>query len=130
MHLYVDETLRLKEESDYTGRIKTYPENYSREKYHQHKNHFGTIALLTNLYDASAQDVYEAYKSRMYIETMFDGMKNVLEADHTYMQNQQTHEGWMFINHVCLQWYQHLCIELKTQKTYSKKYRLTTTYSY
>ncbi|MFT4152773.1 transposase [Parafilimonas sp.] len=120
LHLYLDETLRLKEESDYIGRIKTHPENYSIEKYHQHRNHFGTIALLTNLYDASAQDVYETYKSRMYIETMFDGMKNVLEADHTYMQNQQTLEGWMFINHICLQWYQHLFIELKTKNLLKK----------
>lgn len=36
---------------------------------------------------------------------MFDGMKNVLEADHTYMQNEQTLQGWMFINHITLQWY-------------------------
>ncbi|MFT4153608.1 hypothetical protein [Parafilimonas sp.] len=44
----------------------------------------------------------------------------VLEADHTYMQNQQTPEGWMFINHICLQWYQHLCIEPKTKNLLKK----------
>jgi len=49
----------------------------------------------------------------MAIEVMFDGMKNVLEADHTYMQDEQTLQGWMFINHITLQWYQHLYIELK-----------------
>lgn len=120
LHLYLDETLRLKEESDYLSRIKTHPEDYSIEKYHHRRNHFGTIALLTNLYDSTAQDVYEIYKSRMYIETMFDGMKNVLDADHTYMQNQQTLEGWMFINHICLQCYQHLFIELKTKNLLKK----------
>jgi len=120
LHLYLDEALRLKEESDYLNRIKTHPEEYSIEKYHQHRNHFGTITLLTNLSDASPQDIYETYKSRMYIETMFDGMKNVLDADHTYMQNQQTLEGWMFVNHICLQWYQHLFIELKTKNLLKK----------
>lgn len=120
LHLYLDETLRLKEESDYLTRIKTHPEDYSIEKYHQVRNHFGTIALLCNLHQSTSQDVYETYKSRMYIETMFDGMKNVLEADHTYMQNQQTLEGWMFVNHICLQWYQHLFIELKTKDLIKK----------
>jgi transposase len=120
LHLYLDEPLRLKEESDYLSRIITHPEDYSIENYHQHRNHFGTIALLTNLQHTTSQDIYETYKSRMYIETMFDGMKNVLDADHTYMQNQQTLEGWMFINHICLQWYQHLFIELKTKNLLKK----------
>jgi transposase len=93
LHLYLDETLRLKEETDYLNRIKTHPEDYSIEKYHLHRNRFGTIALFTNLQEATSEDIYETYKSRMYIETMFDGMKNVLDADHTYMQNQQTLEG-------------------------------------
>ena len=51
---------------------------------------------------------------------MFDGMKNVLEADHTYMQNEQTLEGWMFINHITLQWYQYLYIELKERELIKK----------
>ena len=57
----------------------------------------------------------------MAIEVMFDGMKNVLEADHTYMQDEQTLHGWMFINHITLQWYQQLHIELKG-KGLLKKY--------
>jgi hypothetical protein len=28
---------------------------------------------------------------------MFDGMKNELEADHTYMQDDQTLQGWMLL---------------------------------
>ena len=53
------------------------------------------------------------YKSRQAIEVLFDSTKNVLEADHTYMQNEQTLKGWMFVNHITLQWYQHLYLELK-----------------
>ncbi len=48
----------------------------------------------------------------MTIEVLFDGMKNVLETDHTYMLNEQTLEGWMFINHITLQWDQQLYSEL------------------
>ena len=110
--LFLDEQLRVKEEADYLTRIKTHPEKYNLKEYHLRKNKFGTIALLTNL-KHKEQEIYETYKSRMAIEVMFDGMKNILEADHTYMQNEQTLQGWMFINHITLQWYQHLYIELK-----------------
>lgn len=56
----------------------------------------------------------------MSIEVFFDSMKNVLDIDHTYMQNEQTLQGWMFINHLTLQWYQHLYIELKEKNLIGK----------
>jgi transposase len=113
--IYLDESLRTKEERDYLNRIATHPESYTLEEYHRKKDTFGTIALLTNLKNKEAEDIYQTYKSRMSIEVMFDGMKNVLDADHTYMQDQETLQGWMFVNHITLQWYQHLYIELKTK---------------
>jgi hypothetical protein len=113
--VYLDEQLRIKEEADYLRRIKTHPENYSIQEYHLRKDRFGTIALLSVL-DENEEGTYQTYKSRMSIEVMFDSMKNVLDADHTYMQNEQTLQGWMFVNHITLQWYQHLYIELKEKK--------------
>lgn len=121
LFLYLDELLRLKEETDYIKRISTLPESYSMDGYHQKRNVFGTIALLTNLKKHEAIDVYQSYKSRMSIEVMFDGMKNVLDADHTYMQDEQTLQGWMFVNHIALQWYQHLYLDLK-KRGLLKKY--------
>ena len=115
LYLYLDEKLRVKEEQDYLLRIKTHPETHSVEKYHQKKNHFGTMSMLANI-KQTEEEVYQTYKSRGAIELLFDGMKNVLEADHTYMQNEQTLRGWMFVNHITLQWYQHLYIELKEKK--------------
>ena len=115
LHLFLDEQLRVKEETDYLVRIKTHPENHSITDYHKRKDRFGTIALLTNLKD-NEENVYLTYKSRMAIEIMFDGMKNILDADHTYMQNEQTLQGWMFVNHLTLQWYQHLYIALKEKE--------------
>ena len=43
-----------------------------------------------------------------------------MDADHTYMQDSQTLEGWMFVNHLVLQWYQHLYIELKEKQLINK----------
>jgi transposase len=119
LHLFLDEQLRVKEESDYLARIRTHPEKYSIKDYHERKDRFGTIAMLTNL-AGTQQEVYETYKGRMAIEVMFDGMKNVLDADHTYMQDEQTLQGWMFVNHIALQWYQHLYIELKEKELLKK----------
>jgi len=113
--VFLDESLRIKEEQDYLLRVGTHPEDYSIQKYHERRNAFGTLSLLTSLRRKSAEDIYQSYKSRMTIEVLFDGMKNVLEADHTYMQNEQTLHGWMFINHITLQWYQQLYVELKTK---------------
>jgi len=120
LHLFLDESLRVKEENDYLTRITTHPEEYSMKGYHEKRNTLGSLALLTNIKSENSEEIYQTYKSRMEIEVMFDGMKNVLEADHTYMQNQQTLEGWMFINHLCLQWYQQLYIELKEKKLLKK----------
>ena len=52
---------------------------------------------------------------------MIDALKNVVEADRTYMQNPQTLEGWMFINHIALQWYYHI-LHLLKQHDLNKKY--------
>jgi len=117
--VYLDELLRIREDADYLRRIKTHPEKYSIQEYHNRKDRFGTIALITVL-NENEEGTYETYKSRMSIEVMFDSMKNVLEADHTYMQNEQTLQGWMFVNHLTLQWYQHLYLELKEKKLLKK----------
>ena len=111
--VFLDEALRIKEEQDYLIRIATHPEGHSIQQYHERRDAFGTLTMLTDLTSKTAEDIYQTYKSRMTIEVLFDGMKNVLGADHTYMQNEQTLEGWMFINHITLQWYQHLYSELK-----------------
>lgn len=119
LHLFVDDGLRVKEENDYLSRIKTHPEEYSIEQFHDKKDRFGTLAILTNL-KGTQTEIYQTYKGRMAIEVMFDGMKNIMDADHTYMQDEQTLQGWMFINHLAIQWYQHLYIELKEKDLLKK----------
>jgi len=59
--------------------------------------------LLCGRYSCSS--IYVNYKSRGQIEQMMDVFKNILEADNSYMQNEQALETWMFINHISLHWY-------------------------
>lgn len=51
---------------------------------------------------------------------MFDGMKTVLSADSTYMQNEEALRGWMFVNHIALQCYQSIYLHLKKEKLLKK----------
>ena len=115
VYLFLDEKLRVKEDLDYLMRIESHPETHSIENYHERKKAFGTMAMISNIKE-TAEGVYQTYKGRGAIEWMFDGMKNILEADHTYMQDEQTLKGWMFVNHITLQWYQQLYIELKEKQ--------------
>lgn len=102
VYLYLNDEMRTKEERDYLIRIANKPESYSMKKFSQKKFQFGTLALVTNLYSNAAEEIYEIYKSRNQIEMMYDGFKGVLEADRTYMQNEETLQGWMLANHVAL----------------------------
>jgi len=118
--LYFDGDLKLREEKDYLTRIETHSEEYTIEKYRERHNPFGTITMCTNVKGKTAQDIYEYYKSRNEIETMFDAMKNVLNADTSYMQDVEAFQGWMFINHVALQWYYSIYNLLVANKLISK----------
>ena len=51
------------------------------------------------------KEVYVNYKSRAQVEGMIDVFKNILDADKSYMQNEQALEAWMFINYIALHWY-------------------------
>jgi hypothetical protein len=51
---------------------------------------------------------------------MFEGVKTILKADVSYMQKEETLNGWMFINHVALQWYYIIDNMLEGQKLLSK----------
>lgn len=104
INLYMDEELKLEENKDYLNRIETVPEKYNMDGFFKKQHTFGTIAMLDNT-TKDAQTVYVNYKSRSQIEEMIDVLKNVIEADSSYMQNEQALETWMFINYITLHWY-------------------------
>lgn len=120
LHLFLDNNLMVREEADYLSRIASHPEEYSIEDFQQKKVRFGTIALYTNKKGSTSDKIYEDYKVRGQIETMIDAMKNTLNADTSYMQNEEAFNGWMFINFIALQFYYGLYKLLKETELLSK----------
>ena len=118
--LYLDEYLKGKEERDYLKRIENKQPKYKIENFQYQMPKFGTFALLTQIQEMSAEKLYQAYKCRLSIEEMFDTLKNLLDCDSTYMQNEETLQGWMFINHIALQWYHTIYIDLAAKNLTSK----------
>lgn len=100
--IFLDDMLRVAEEHDYLDRIDKYPEKYSMEGFYTKQTTMGTIATIDNVKVKTPEEIYQTYKSRAEIEQLFDIFKNELEADKTYMQNFESLQGWMFINHLAL----------------------------
>src|SRR5690606_29813329 len=90
------------------------------KEFHKTAHTFGTFSILTNLSEKTPQEIYELYKSRMEVETAFDAFKNTLQADRTYMQNDQSLEGWMFINYLALLAYWRILKLLVSKELLSK----------
>ena len=118
--LYLNQDLKIPEEKDYLKRIEAEKENYTIEGFYEKQSHFGTLALISNNKNKSAEDIYIEYKARTNVETMFDAMKNILDADRTYMQNDAAMEGWMFVNHLALQCYYLIYQQLVAHKLIKK----------
>ncbi len=118
---FLDEALRAKEEADYVDRIDSMPENYSKEKFAQKLNGFGTLTLTYNINCVQTPDeIYQAYKQRNEIETIFDAYKNFLKADLMYMQNRYVLEGWLTANFIAMIAYHKLFIRIKEVKMLNK----------
>ena len=111
--VFYDKSLSLEEDNGYLKRIADNLEGYSIEGYKEKQFSFGTMSMITNMKDYSAQKIYESYKSRMEVETVFDTYKNLLEADRTYMHSDKAMQAWMFINHLSLLMYYKIFKDLK-----------------
>jgi hypothetical protein len=122
--IYLNQDLRIAEEKDYLKRVEAEKENYTMNGFYEKQSHFGTLALISNNNEKTAEDIYIQYKSRTNVESMFDAMKNILDADRTYMQNDAAMEGWMFVNHIALQCYYLIYQQLVAHKLL-KKYSVT-----
>jgi hypothetical protein len=111
---FLDEKLRTKEESDYLQRIVSKPEEYSIDKYYEKLAGFGTLTHIYSITEhLNAEQIYQAYKQRTEIETMFDGYKNFLKADTMYMQDRNVLEGWLAANFIAMIAYYRLFTRLK-----------------
>ena len=118
--IFLDDKLRVSEEHDYLDRIDKYPEQYEIQGFREKQQKMGTISLIDNLPDKSAEDIFQTYKSRCEIEQLFDVFKNELDADKTYMHNIESLKGLMFINHLAIACYYHIYQLLKNNNLLSK----------
>lgn len=121
IYTFLDDRLKLEEEQSYLNRIDIQKEaKLSIKEFHKIAHTFGTFSILTNLSEKTPLEIYELYKSRMEVETAFDAFKNTLQADRTYMQNDQSLEGWMFINYLALLAYWRILKLLVSKELLSK----------
>lgn len=118
--MYLDEEHRIEENRDYIARVDSERyDNYTIGGYHAKACQFGTIALVTNT-DKSPRQLYESYKTRCEVEQAIDVFKTNLDADSSYMQNEQSLEAYTFINFIALQWYYKIRERLRNADKLSK----------
>ena len=99
--VFLDGDLKVREEKKYLNNIEKSREGYTIEDFIKKQHGFGTIAIKCNA-PKTPQEIYNIYKERMEIEQCFDFLKNYLEQDKSYMQNEKCLETWSFINHISL----------------------------
>lgn len=118
---FLDEGLRAKEEADYVKRIETLPESFTKEKFLEKLPSFGSLTFTYNIKtEKSCEEIYQAYKQRNEIETIFDAYKNILKADIMYMQNRYVLEGWLLANFIAMIAYHKLYMSLREIKKLNK----------
>jgi hypothetical protein len=122
--VFLDESLKASEEGDYLNRVEKKLEGYTRDRFLEKQYDFGTIIIRTNL-DRPADEIYGLYKERGEIEQSFDFLKNLLEQDKSYMQNEKSLEAWAFINHLTLLLNYKIYNLLRVNKKLLKKYSVT-----
>lgn len=101
--LFFDEKLKVDETNSFLSRVDKKHEELS--EFHEKEHTFGTISVMANSEKIVAKEIYEFLKARTNIENVFDTFKNTLDADKTYMQNDEKLQGWIFINFIALKMY-------------------------
>jgi len=101
IYSFLDPDLKANEERGYLSAIERGTEGYTIEKFHEKQHEFGAITLKSNT-NKTAKEIFLLYKQRHEIEQSFDFLKNLLEQDKSYMQNERGLESWAFINHIAL----------------------------
>lgn len=125
--LFLDGKLKEQEKNDYLARIGSLPESYSKPTFNQKVRAMGTLAIMHNV-GLGPKEVYLEYKGRGEIEQFFDHFKNTLDADSSYMQREESLNGWMFINHLSMKIIYTIYLKLKTTPL-NKKQSLNHKYS-
>lgn len=118
---FLDDKLRSKEESDYLDRIEKNIESFSKEKFYEKLEKFGTLTMIYKTQELKTpEEIYKAYKQRNQVELAFDAYKNFLAADKMNMQNKYVLEGWLVANFIAMIAYYKLLKNLQEAKLNNK----------
>jgi transposase len=109
----LDKRLAIEEEETFLNKIKK--GEATKKEFNKKKARFGTISLITNT-GLSAEETYKMYKERQSIEVAFDTLKNTLCADKTWMQNEKSLKGYLFISFLALHLHSQILDHLKRKK--------------
>lgn len=119
-HIYVFEDIKLKSEED-RARLLAMDNNKSlKNKYSKLEKHFGKIYLYSNI-NEKPENIYNMYKDRDNIEKSFDILKNIIDSDKSYLRDNDTLNGYMFVNFISLYIYYNILNDLK-ERGISNKY--------
>jgi len=101
VYLFIDEQMMIQEKRDFVMRMEKGCNGYTPDEFVKKMPEFGSFSVITAM-QTDARTLFLNYKSRVYVEILFDGVKNILGNDYTYMRDDDALEGWMFINHLAL----------------------------
>ena len=91
LYMFEDTMLRYEQESSFISRITEGREKQSHLM--KRRQEFGKIPVLSNL-DLDPEELYKMWKTREDVEEAFDIMKNDLEEDKTYLQDDDSVRGY------------------------------------
>jgi hypothetical protein len=119
VYLFIDEQMMIQEKRDFVMRIEKGCNGYTPDAFVKKMPEFGSFSVITAM-QTDARTLFLNYKSRVYVEVLFDGVKNILGNDYTCMHDDDALEGWMFINHLALLVHHKIYALLKENNLISK----------
>jgi len=102
LYLFEDVKLRAEEETTFLHLMNEKKRNI--EEYKEEAKKIGKIAILSNR-DVGGETIYLMWKDRENIEIAFDALKNELENDKTYLDDDDAVRGYFFISFLSLYLY-------------------------
>ena len=117
--LYLFEDVKLKAEEETTFIHLMAKGKKQKRSYNVESKKFGKIAILSN-FDTDGEEIYLMYKNRGDIEVAFDALKNELENDKTYLNDEDAVRGYFFISLISLYLYYRILNLLRKNDLVSK----------
>jgi len=117
LYLFEDVKLRAEEETTFLHLMNEKKRNI--EEYKEEAKKFGKIAILSNR-DVGGETIYLMWKDRENIEVAFDALKNELENDKTYLDDDDAVRGYFFISFLSLYLYYKILNLLRKAKLVEK----------